>query len=233
MVFVVGTEVQQVLATDNLDDDTGLTDTTTCMSDASCSTVCTEVKIDEKEIKFRKDTDASAMSAVTLRICVQSIMTAGSNTLYAYTDANSVTATGHVEFPSDLSTGDNDFTVTQALLDEIFGGASADFTIRVVSEFGSKNKIGEMSIEYTVPLIEIIGVTKDDDDNIDDLMPLVLWRRQGGSAPYDWTQKQKLTSTVTTGAYIFSYEDDSQQYRVFGQNTDGTESDITPEVQGV
>ncbi len=233
MTFVVGTEVQQLLATSDEGDDTGLTDVTSCMSDASCAVSCVEVKQDEKQVKFRKNSDASAMSSVTFRVCVQSIMTAGTNTLYAYTDANSVTATGHVEFPSNLSTGDNDFTVTQALLDEIFGGASADFTIRIISEFGSKNKIGECSIEYTIPLIDIIGVTKDDDDNIDDLMPLCLFRRQGGSAPYDWTQVDKLTSTVTTGAYQFSYEDDSQQYRVFGQNTDGTESDITPEVQGV
>lgn len=233
MVFIVGTEVQLVEATSDEGDDASLSDQTSCMGDASCATSCIEVKEDEKQIKFRKDSDASAMSSVTFRLCVQSIMTSGTNTLYAYTDANSVTTTAHIEFPSDLSTGDNDFTITQAFLDEIFGGASADFTLRVISEFGSKNKCGECSLEYTIPLVDIIGVTKDDDDNIDDLMPLVLFRRQGGSAPYDWTQVQKLTSTVTTGAYTFSYEDDSQQYRVFGQNTDGTESDITPEVQGV
>jgi len=234
MAFVSGSTVSTVTFSSDAGDDGTVVDATGCFGDASCGVSCQEVKVDEKGIKFIKDTDASAMSSVTVRVCVQSIMTAGDNSLYAYTDANSVTATNKVTFGSDLSTGDNDFTITQAFLDEIWGGASHNFECRVVSDIdGSKNKIGEMSIEYTVPLIDITGVTKDDDDNIVDQMPLTLLRRSGGSAPYTWTTIDTLTSDVTTGAYTFSYEDDSSQYRVFGQNTDGTQSDITPEVQGV
>jgi len=233
MAFVKGIFIQEVLQTSDEGDDTGLSDLTTCFSDSSTAVSCVEVKVDERQIRFEKDTEANVMSAVTMRLGVNSVMTAGTNTFYAYTDNNSVTATGHVEYPGDLSTGNNDLAIHQALLDEIYGGGAGAFTIRVISEFGSKNKIGETEIEYTAPHINIIGVTKDDDDNIDDLMPLTLLRRSGGSAPYTWTTAQTKTSTVTTGAYDFDYEDDSSQYRILGQNTDGTQSDITPEVQGV
>jgi hypothetical protein len=234
MVFVTGNPVSLVTYTSDTADDGTVTPATACFGDASCAISCQEVKINEKGIKFIKDSDASNMSAVTIRICVQSIMTAGDNDLLAYTDANSVTASNSVSLGSNLSVGDNDFTITQAFLDEIWLGVSHNFELRVTSgSGGSKNKIGEMSIQYTIPLIDITGVTKDDDDNIVDEMPLTLLRRSGGSAPYTWTTLDTLTSDVTTGAYTFSYEDDSSQYRVFGQNTDGTQSDITPEVQGV
>jgi hypothetical protein len=233
MTFVTGSPVSTVTYSSDTGDDGTVVDATGCFGDASCGVSCQEVKVNEKGIKFIKDTDASLMSSVTLRICVQSIMTAGDNDIYAYTDANSVTATASVNLGSNLSVGDNDITITQAFLDEVWGGASHNFECRIASDGSSKNKIGELSIEYTVPLIDIIGVTKDDDDNIVDEMPLTLLERSGGSAPYTWTTKDTLTSDVTTGAYTFSYEDNSAQYRVLGQNTDGTQSDITPEVQGV
>lgn len=230
MVFVFGTQMDLVTFSSNSADDGTVTDATSGFS--NCGTSTQEVKIDEKGCKFEKDSAAAAMSSVTFRLCVESIMTAGDNSLYAYTDGNSVTTTANETFGSDLSAGDNDYSIAQAFLDEITV-SSGFFTLRVVSVDGSKNKIGSMEIEYTIPLIDIDGITKDDDDNLVTSRGVVLFRRTGGSSPYTWTQIDSATSNGTTGAYQFSYEDDGSEYRVFAQNTDGTKSDITPEIQGV
>ena len=231
MVFVSGTLVQNNFSTADDGDDSGLVDATACYSDASCGTSCQEVKVDEKQIKFEKDSAVANMTDLTLRVCVESIMTAGDNSFLAYTDSNSVTNTNKETFGSNLSTGDNDFVCAQAFIDEI---GTTNLSVRFVSDIdGSKNKIGEMSLEYTVPLIDIDGITKDDDDNVVVSRGVVLFRRSGGSSPFTWTQIDSQTSNGTTGAYSFSYEDDGSEYRVFAQNTDGTKSDITPEIQGV
>ena len=230
MVFIVGSLVQSVIITSNTGDDGALGNLTSCMGDASCAVSCYEVKQSTNAVKFEKDSVAVNMTSVTMRVCVQSIMTAGTNTFYAYTDANSVTATNHQEYGGNLSTGDNDLALSAAFVDEIL---TTNFTVRLISEFGSKNKVGEMSVQYTIPLSDLDGITKDDDDNIVTSRGCVLMRRSGGSSPYTWTQIDSTTSNGTTGAYSFSYEDDGSEYRVFAQNSDGTKSDITPEVQGV
>lgn len=226
MVLVYGTFVQTVALSDNGADDGTLVDATSGFQD--CGTSTQEVKVDEKGIKFEKDSPAANMTSVSLNLCVQSIMTGGNNGIIAYTDANSVTET-NTHTTATLDVGDNIFSLTQATVDEIL---TTFFTIRVISE-GSKNKMGEMEIEYTVPLIDIDGITKDEQDNIVVSVKLTLMVRSGGSAPYTWTTIDTVTSDGTTGVYQFSYEDGGAEYRVFGQNTDGTESDITPEVQGV
>lgn len=230
MVFEDISLGEQVLLSTETGPDGTLTDKTACLTDDTNATSCVEVKAGQG-IRAVWPHAPGAMSSSTLRIGVNAIMQSGPLRIAPYDTTTTIDNTNGKTTQSIGGGGDFDESLSNALIGDCL---LAEFTFRLFENGeGSKIKTAELDIESTILTIAITGVTKDDDDVIDDLMPLVLWRRTGGSAPYDWIQVDKLTSAVTTGAYTFNYEDDGSQYRVMGQNTDGTESDITPEVQGV
>lgn len=233
MVFEVISQSDEVALSTETGSDGSLQDVTSCMSDGSNSTSCVEVKAGQGIRSVWPHTPA-AMSSTTLRIGVQSTMNDGTVRIAPY-DAAGTIDNSNGKTTASITDTSTPKDVDESLSDTLVGDCLlAQFTFRMFENgSGAKIKTSEHELESTIATIALTGVTKDDDDVIDDLMPLVLWRRTGGSAPYDWLQIDKLTSTVTTGAYTFNYEDDSSQYRVMGQNTSGTESDITPEVQGV
>lgn len=233
MVFEVTSQADEVILSTETGSDGALTDITSCMSDASLGTSCVEVKAGQGA-RIEWPHTPGAMTSVTIRIGINSTMADGTNRLAPYDTTTTIDDTNGITTISLTDTGtpkNVDTTITAAFVDDCL---TAIFIYRQFENgSGAKTKTAEAEVEATIATIALTGVTKDDDDVIDDLMPLVLWRRTGASAPFDWVQIDKLTSTVTTGAYTFNYEDDGSQYRVMGQNTSGTESDITPEVQGV
>ena len=224
MVFVYGSLMETVAISANDADDGTLVDSTAGFQD--CGSATQEVKIDEKAIKFTKDSVAANMTSVTMNLCVQSIMTSGNNGIIAYTDANSVTETDTTT-TSTLDVGDNEEAILQATVDQI---ATTFYTVRQISE-GSKNKMGELEIEYTIPLIDIDITSRDDDDDVVASVGVVLFRRTG-SFPYTYTQVDSAT-TNGSGLHTFSYEDDSEFYRIFYlKESSPDEWDMSDEVQG-
>lgn len=232
MTFEVCSKADEVILSSETGDDGALTDETSCMSDGSLATSCVEVKA-AQALRIEWPHVPGAMSSGTIRIGVNSTMADGTNRLAPYSDSNSIDNTNGVTTATitDAAAPNNVDTVISASF--ISDCGTTVFTYRQFENgSGAKIKTAEAEVEATIATIALTGVTKDDDDVIDDLMPLTLLRRVGGSAPFNWETVDTLTSTVTTGAYTFNYEDDGAEYRVFGQNTSGTESDITPEVQG-
>jgi hypothetical protein len=166
-----------------------------------------------------------------IRIGVSSIaMGAGTNRLAPYDTSSTIDNTNGVTTPA-MAVGDNDIAIGASFIADCL---TTLFTFRQFENLsGAATKTSELSIKATISTITLSGITKDDDDVIVPLMPLTLLERSGGAVPFTWTTLQTTTSAATTGAYTFEYEDLGSQMRVFGQNTDGSESDITPEVQGV
>lgn len=233
MVFEVCSRADEVILSSETGSDGTLTDETSCMSDGSLGTSCVEVKA-AQGLRIEWPHTPGAMSSVTIRIGINSTMADGTNRLAPYDTSSTIDNTNGVTTVSLTDSGtpkDVDTSISAAFVSDCL---TTEFTYRQFENgSGAKTKTAEAEVEATIATIALTGVTKDDDDVIDDLMPLTLLRRVGGSAPFTWVTIDTLTSTVTTGAYTFNYEDDGSEYRVFGQNTDGTESDITPEVQGV
>ncbi len=225
MVYVFGTLMETLLATDNANDDTSLADATAGFQ--SCGTATQEVKVDEKQWKFTKDSVAANMTSVTMNLCVQSVMTSGVNHIIAYTDSNSVTETDRTT-TSTLSAGDNFEAIDQATVDLI---GTTNYSVRCTSE-GSKNKFGSLEIQYTIPLIDIDLTSRDDDDDIVGSVGVVLFRRSG-SFPYTYTQIDSATTHASLGTHTFSYEDDGAFYRIFYlKESSPDEWDMSDEVQG-
>lgn len=215
MAFVDIDKGEQNTGGETADDGT-LVDKTTCLTDDSSATSCVEVKAGVS-IRFESNHVPAAMSAVTVRIGVESIMAAGTLTFSAYTDFNTITTTAQVTTVSITGGGDVDTVITQALLDEI---GTSIFTLRLrEAASGAKIKTGELDIEFTVATIALSGVTKDKDGAALGSCAVALFRRTG-TFPYSYEFVEALTSNVTTGAYTFNYEDDGANYMVYSMKED-------------
>lgn len=232
MVFEVCSKADEVILSSETGSDGTLTDETSCMSDSSLGSSCVEVKAGQG-LRIEWPHTPGAMSAATIRIGVNSTMSDGTNRLAPY-DTTTTIDNGNGVTTVTIEDGSTPYNVDTSISAAFISDCLTSIFIyrQFENGTGAKIKTAEAEVEATIATIALTGVTKDDDDVIDDLMPLSLMRRTGGSAPYTWNTIATLTSTVTTGAYTFNYEDDGAQYRILGQNTDGTESDITPEVQG-
>lgn len=230
MVFEVCSKADEVILATETGDDGTLTDVTTCMSDASLGTSCVEVKAGQG-LRIEWPHNPGAMSSVTIRIGLNSTMQDGTNRLAPYSDSNSIDdGNGHTTVSlTDAGTPKNvDESIAQAFIDDCL---LSTFTYRQFENgSGAKSKTAEAEVEATIATIALSGVTKDDDDVVVVSVGCTLVRMTG-SIPKTMTTVDTLTSNGSDGTYTFNYEDDSAQYRVFGEK--GSESDITPEVQGV
>jgi len=237
MVFEVISKGEQVtLATETGDDGT-LLDKTACLSDASLSTSCVEVKAGQG-IRAEWPHNPGAMSSVTLRIGIESLMAAGTARIAPYSDSNSIDDTnGKTTANIDCDgvpvacPGSVDESLAQALIDDCL---TSVFTFRMFENGSSaKIKTSELSIEATIATIDLIAESRDDDDNLVVSTGVVLFRRTG-SFPYTYTQVDSATTNGTTGLHTFSYEDDSEFYRIFYmKELTPDQWDMSDEVKGV
>jgi len=234
MVFEDISKGQQVILATETGQDGAKTGKTTCLTDDTSATSCVEVKSGQG-IRAEWPHVPGAMSSVTLRIGVNSIMNAGTLRVAPYSDFDSINNTnGKTTASIDCAgtpascPGDVDESLAQALIDDCL---TVIFTFRLFENgSGAKIKVGELDVEATITTITLSGVTKDDDDVIVGSVGCTTVRMTG-SFPKLATTIDRQASNATTGAYSVSYEDDGEQYRVIGEK--GAESDITPEVQGV
>ncbi len=192
-------------------DDGALGDQTACLTDDSTGASCVEVKAGVG-IRFEWPHNPGAMTSATLKIGVNSIMAAGTLRIAPYSDGNSIDNTNGKTTVSIGAGGDFDESLAQALVDDCL---LTIFTLRLF-ENGSaaKIKVGELDVEATIATIDLTGVTKDKDGVALGSCGCNLLRRVG-SFPYTFNFVDNLTSHATTGAYTFSYEDDSGNYMVY------------------
>lgn len=216
MVFEDISKGEQVtLATETGDDGT-LTDKTPCLTDDSNGTSCVEIKAGQA-IRAEWPHVPAAMTSVTLRIGVNSIMNAGTLRIAPYSDGNSIDNTNGKTTVSITGGGDYDEALAQALIDDCL---TSIFTFRLFENgSGAKIKTAELDVEATIATIALSGITKDKDGVALGSCGVALFRRVG-TFPYTYEFVDKLTSNSSTGAYTFNYEDDGATYMVYAVKDD-------------
>lgn len=212
MAFESVDKVDQVtLATETGDDGT-LSDKTDCMTDDSSSVSCIEIK-NGQGARVEVNHAAEALSSVTIREGVQSVMATGTNRIAPYTDSNSIDDTNGVTTASISGAGDEDTAVSAAFITDAEQG-NGKFIFRIFEDgSGAKTKVGEIDIEMTIATVDYAGITKDKDDVIVGSVNLELFRVNGNLLE---KTGQTVVSNASTGAYSFTVDDDGAEYRVYG-----------------
>ena len=210
MAFVSVDKVDQVVLATETGDDGTLTDKTPCMTDDSSSTSCIEIKA-AQAARVEVDRAAEALSSVTIRIGVESVMTSGTLRVAPYTDSNSISDTNGATTGTISGGGNEDRTVTANFITDAEQG-NGQFIFRVFENgSGAKIKTGEIDIEMTVATVVVAGISKDDDDAIVVSCSCQLWKKISAT---ELKFVEEQTSDGTTGAYSFSVDDDSSTFRV-------------------
>jgi len=209
-----------------------LADVTGCMTDDNEGTSCLEIKA-AQGCKVESDHVPAAMSGVTLRLINESVMEGGALRVDPYDTTSEILGTNGLDTPSIDGGETNDITISEAMLDDM---ATDKFRVRVwdgAAATGSKIKMAEIDIEFTVATIDLIAESRDDDDNLVVSCGANLFRRTG-TFPYTYTQVDSATTHATLGTHTFSYEDDSAFYRIFYlKELSPDQWDMSDEVQGV
>lgn len=150
MAFVSIDQGDQVtLATETGDDGT-LADKTACLTDDSSATSCIEIKAG---VGCRVEINIAPASIdqtgdQTIRIGVESIMTAGTLRIAPYSDANTIVNTNGVTTTSISAGGDVDTVVSDAFLDDL-GDLGGKCAIRIFENAsGGKIKTGEVDHDF-------------------------------------------------------------------------------------
>jgi len=197
-------------------------DPTDCMTDGTTTgQACDEWKEGVLNVKVIIAVEPSALLSLAVRFWCDEAMTAGPNTLFPYTDPNSVSEDG--KDAQDYLSSDEWVehacdSAFLAALGDVGGGMIA---VRLASEASAKSKLGEVQIDVTYYTIAIDGVTRDKAGD-----PLVSCEYQifkrTGLAPETWQLKASGVSDGATGAY--SEDMMRATYRV------ASLKDVTPQV---
>lgn len=217
MAFEVISKGEQVILATETGDDGTLTDKTGCLSDGSSASSCVEVKAGQG-IRAEWPHVPAAMSSATIRIGVQSVMADGTNRLAPYSDFNSILDTNGVTTSNITGGGDVDTVISASFISDC---GTTQFTFREFENgSGAKTKVGELNVQATIATIDLVGVTKDKDGVALGSCKCALFDVTSEGPPEVYSYVDSLTSNVTTGAYTFSYEDNSRNMMVYSEKDD-------------
>ena len=200
-----------------------------CMSDESDATSCLEVKASQG-MKLESNHVPAAMSAVTLKLISESIMSQGTLRVSPYDTSSEILDTNGVTTAEWLGAQTEDITISSTMIDDM---ATDLFRLRVWEDgSGGKVKMGEVEIEATIATIALIAESRDDDDNLVVSCGANLMRKTG-SFPYTYFQLDSATTDGTLGTHTFNYEDDGAQYVIiYLKELSPDQWDMSDEVQG-
>ena len=199
-------------------------DVTACMTNGTTAEDCDEWKEGILNGRIEIDADPASITSLSIRFYLNSIMTAGSNYVLAYTDVNSVTTTGgnNQDYSSAGQWVEHVLSGTfLAQLGDVGGGKTA---VRFASNDGAKSKLGEVNIDIAVYSFTLAGITRDKDESALVSCEYMIYKRTG-LAPETWTLTATGTSSGSTGA--FSEEVGRATYRIV------TLKDQTPQVMDI
>jgi len=175
-------------------------DVTSCMLNGTTGQDCDEYK--EGTISCKVILEAAPASILTLsvRFYLNSIMTAGDNTLMPYTDANSVSTSN--EDTQDYSSAGNwiEHDCSGAFIAELGDQGDGTCAVRLSSNDGAKSKLGEVNIDITVYTLTLAGITRDAAGDALVSSEYNVFRRSG-MALETWSLAASGTSNGSTGAY--------------------------------
>jgi len=182
---------------------------------------CDELKEGTINLKVIIAVEPSALLSLAVRIWCDEAMTTGPNTLFPYTDPNSISEDG--KDPQDYNSSDEwvEHACNGAFLAALGDVGGGMIAVRLASEVSAKTKVGEVEIDVTYYTIAINGVTRDKAGD-----PLVSCEYQifkrTGLAPETWQLKASGVSDGGDGTY--SEDMMRATYRV------ATIKDVTPQV---
>lgn len=211
--------VESWTATNYSSDDITLDiDVTSCMTNGTDSQDCDEWKEGTINCRVEINVPPSAITALSVRFYLNSIMTAGDNTLLPYTDANSVSTTNEVT--SDYSSaGQWVEHVTDASFIAELGDLGDKCAVRLSSNDGAKSKLGEVNIDITYTQPDLTGITKNVDGSVLGSCEVALFKVISAGPPATYEYISSTTSNASTGAYSFSVWS-GQSYMVYSIKED-------------
>lgn len=185
-------------------DDAALDVELACMLNGTTGEDCDEWKEGTINGRVEIAVPPSAITAMSVRFYLNSIMTAGNNSLLPYTDVDSVDNTD--EDTQDYSSAGQ--WIEHASLSAGFladlGDLGLKCAVRLASNDGAKSKIGEVNADVTYTTLALAGVTKDKDGVALGSCEVALFQvvSQGPPSTYSYIEPQ--TSNAVTGAYSFT-----------------------------
>lgn len=189
------------------DDGSQDVDNTTCMTNGTLAEDCDEIKLGVLCLRIGIDVPPSSINSLSIRVYLNSIMSAGDNAILPYIDANSVSITNENVQAYNSAPG----WVTH-ILSANFLAQLADVGGKTYLRFGSgesgsngvaKSKIGEIEIDISYDTYKYEGITKDNAGDVLGSCYVALFQNLGGTPP-TYQFMASTTSDSSTGAYIFT-----------------------------
>jgi hypothetical protein len=232
MAYVVDliSYVQSWVCTDETADD-GTPDVviTDCMTNGVLTTSCDELKEGTINLKVTVGVAPSLVNSLSIRIYCEEAMTPGNNSIYPYTDANSVSPTNAVSEAYD-SEGWVEHVLSGALLAELYDD-SGSFSLRLAADGGAKSKVSEVEIDMDWDGPEINGISRDKDGVVLGSCECFLLKVTSGTV---WEVADQVTSHSSTGVYQFIVPSEVQDFVIAFYKADSPDvMDITEIVNGV
>ncbi|MCZ6775261.1 MAG: hypothetical protein O7D34_02250 [Ignavibacteria bacterium] len=186
------------------DDGTLDIDVTTCMTNGTTGEDCDEIKEGTFVQKVVMDIDPASLITLSIRFFLNSIMTAGNNATYPYTDANSVSGTNPNSQAYDTAGAYVTHVISAAAIAELGESPPGKCSIRLAADGtgagNAKSKLGEVEIDFTIKTFTVAGITRDKDEAVLVSMGYQIYKRTG-LAPETLSLSKSGTSNGTTGAY--------------------------------
>jgi len=213
--------VESWTAASEFGDDIALdVDVTTCMTNGTTGEDCDEWKEGTLNVRVEIDANPSAITALSIQFYLNSVMSAGNNTVVPYTDANSVSATyGDEQDYSSAGSYIQHATLGSNFISEL-GDLGGYCAIRLASEGAAKSKLGEVQIDATVTQETITGITKDTAGDALGSCKVSLFKITSEGPPETYEFIESTTSHVSTGAYTFTIDANSDKFMVYSEKDD-------------
>lgn len=188
-------------------------DNTVCLTNGTVSEDCDETKSGEEGQRIVIAIPPATVTAIKIRVYLNSIMSTGNNSILAYTDANSVTLTGENE--QDYSSAGQwvEHILSSTLIAQL-GDLGDSFALRFGTNSGAKSKIGEIEVDVTWDQPQLSGITKDKDGSVLVSCEVALFKVIDEGPPETYEYKESQISDPSTGAYSFGVYEGSN-YMVY------------------
>lgn len=192
---------------------------TLCMTNGTLNEDCDEIKTGTICLRIEIAIPPATISALKVRIYMNSIMASGPNAILPYIDANSVDNTNEVIL--DYNSAGQWY---EHVADAAFIAQLADLGDKIAIRFGAntavaKSKIGEVEVDVTWDQPQLSGITKDKDGSVLTSCHVSLFKVIDEGPPHEYQWKESQISDGSTGAYSFGVYDGTN-YMVYASKDD-------------
>jgi hypothetical protein len=197
----IGSVITYVVTSYAADDGATEATITSCMTNGTTGEDCDELKSGVNRMKVEINVPPASITALKIRVYLNSIMSAGDNELMPYTDANSVSATNEVNGDYTSAGVWVEHVCSAAFIAELADISGKCYVGLSAKDGTAKSKVGEVEADVTQTLHTMAGVTYDVDGTALGSCQYNVQRRNS-LAPEVWSVEETGTSNASTGGIL-------------------------------